>query len=1139
MASQLYHHQDPLSQDQWSGTSRHPNPLLGPRTPVSRVRLLVHTWFFLILFPAACLLSASAAFAAPATVRATTKTPVTAGGPTDATTGIPSPANSTVPNGILLVGLKNGVPDPLGLFTVTVRDLANNPLANISVEVDFANAPDIDIASSQPYSGLTVRCLQHSVSALTNVSGVASFIIVGSSAGRLDLGGGGALSGGARVRVGGTLIGSPTAATLDYDGANGVGGADVSAWLCDFASGTPYGRGDFDFNGSIGANDLTTLKNAISAGNSAESGSPTCLGGGGQAPAPILVSGGLTLGWSDCRQLGAGGDVLFACNTNVGNVHLIGAVTPPFDLTGVSTIEADIDIYNPSGVLPAWWQFQPGGCRSTTNSLFLTDPSNDVALTCTAPGFETLTLVSSIYPFNGDPNLARIRVTATMDAAGALLTSSDQNPVLDFVLNRTRTTGVPSCAGCSTPVEIALRSMSVYRGDVCSTPASARPADVFFTQTSGLNVAHWQSVTPSFPIHIDATALQNPFFKISVGACFDGSTVQNLSLQVGTYAFIACTEGGQFEFTVGPTGLIQYDSSLEGLVSGAGTTTLTVRDTQISLDARSAPAWTYRADSRACFPNSVVQTERLIPGIHGFSICAGSCIAFADVVLPFRVTGSGLVAYDPVQQGAFTGAGSSTLVVHSWTFPPRGDDEALSVGVFRIVVEPQFWGLMTGYPGYALVNGVHRLVSPMLIDFNTRIGRSSIHADGDAADLAGVPVGSAGTIVSDASFAIVPPGFAGPPGTPEVHTEIRSLNLVTSTPFGNAAVRAGTFAPTRPISPGEIEGSSLTSGLFPAESFFNVFAEVDLPGLGTLYNVAPLMVENSGVDCFPPVVVYQHRHTGPVPVLFKAADTQIPQRWQAGDQLGWLVLAGHGMNWDTVTTRPANGTFGARPLSANSISEFLAIVNAEPEMADTATLVVDVHDVVVSASPSAFTQAAFRDSILNGIDAAAALGKAGNPCAGLFTATRIHQRVDSLAFPPDWVTDQAVRRTLADRILGLSAQLLAQANQSGGCVGTAGTPPGPKPTHLALLGVQPNPSFGRATVRYAVPQRERVNLSVFDLGGRLVRTLVDTEMEPGTYEAVWDGHQDRAGGRVVSSGAYFMRLTAGGRSFTHRLVIIH
>jgi hypothetical protein len=54
----------------------------------------------------------------------------------------------------------------------------------------------------------------------------------------------------------------------------------------------------------------------------------------------------------------------------------------------------------------------------------------------------------------------------------------------------------------------------------------------------------------------------------------------------------------------------------------------------------------------------------------------------------------------------------------------------------------------------------------------------------------------------------------------------------------------------------------------------------------------------------------------------------------------------------------------------------------------------------------------------------------------------------------------------------------------------------------------------------------------------MVRSLVDAELAAGTYQAVWDGHQDRAGGRAASSGAYFVRLSAGGVMQTMRVVIV-
>jgi hypothetical protein len=233
-------------------------------------------------------------------------------------------------------------------------------------------------------------------------------------------------------------------------------------------------------------------------------------------------------------------------------------------------------------------------------------------------------------------------------------------------------------------------------------------------------------------------------------------------------------------------------------------------------------------------------------------------------------------------------------------FPPRGDDTTESLGSFRILVNPVFQNLMNGYPGYDPATA--RLESPILYDPVTVIGRSDAHVDGDATDeIDGAEVGTAGTIISDGDFSMVPPGFEGPAGTREVHTEVRTLNM---THASGAAVRAGTTAPDQPISPGEVESKSDDSGDpnqdFPAESFFDIFVEVDLPQAasfpgGTLYNPNPLLIFNDNLDRFPPKVVYIHGKSSWVWVLFKKDDPG--GAWSANDVFGVLVLAGHGIGY--------------------------------------------------------------------------------------------------------------------------------------------------------------------------------------------------------------------------------------------------
>jgi flagellar hook assembly protein FlgD len=69
--------------------------------------------------------------------------------------------------------------------------------------------------------------------------------------------------------------------------------------------------------------------------------------------------------------------------------------------------------------------------------------------------------------------------------------------------------------------------------------------------------------------------------------------------------------------------------------------------------------------------------------------------------------------------------------------------------------------------------------------------------------------------------------------------------------------------------------------------------------------------------------------------------------------------------------------------------------------------------------------------------------------------------------------------------------------------------------------------FGReAVVRFAVGRPGPVELAVFDVLGRRVRTLEKSELEAREYRRFWDGRDD-AGVRV-GSGVYFYRLKADG-----------
>jgi hypothetical protein len=98
------------------------------------------------------------------------------------------------------------------------------------------------------------------------------------------------------------------------------------------------------------------------------------------------------------------------------------------------------------------------------------------------------------------------------------------------------------------------------------------------------------------------------------------------------------------------------------------------------------------------------------------------------------------------------------------------------------------------------------------------------------------------------------------------------------------------------------------------------------------------------------------------------------------------------------------------------------------------------------------------------------------------------------------------------------------------------TPVKDTPTKFALFDAVPNPFNPRTTISFALPAASHVELSVYDVSGRLVATLLDENRPAGTHRVEWDG-RNRAGERVAS-GVYLYRIQAGGFTDTKRMVLL-
>ncbi|NOS84662.1 MAG: T9SS type A sorting domain-containing protein [Ignavibacteria bacterium] len=88
-----------------------------------------------------------------------------------------------------------------------------------------------------------------------------------------------------------------------------------------------------------------------------------------------------------------------------------------------------------------------------------------------------------------------------------------------------------------------------------------------------------------------------------------------------------------------------------------------------------------------------------------------------------------------------------------------------------------------------------------------------------------------------------------------------------------------------------------------------------------------------------------------------------------------------------------------------------------------------------------------------------------------------------------------------------------------------------KPKKFALGQSYPNPSNPKSNIDFQLPERTKVNISVYNLLGQLVSTLVNDELDAGIYTAEFNGNN-------LSSGTYIYRITAGSFTEVKKLILV-
>ncbi len=114
---------------------------------------------------------------------------------------------------------------------------------------------------------------------------------------------------------------------------------------------------------------------------------------------------------------------------------------------------------------------------------------------------------------------------------------------------------------------------------------------------------------------------------------------------------------------------------------------------------------------------------------------------------------------------------------------------------------------------------------------------------------------------------------------------------------------------------------------------------------------------------------------------------------------------------------------------------------------------------------------------------------------------------------------------------------LANVAAAGGGSGavTAVEPVVPRST-LALGQNSPNPFNPSTRIGFSLPQAGDVTLAVYDLSGRLVRTLLDSRQTAGAHAVRWDGRDDD--GSQAASGIYLYRLITDEGTLARKMILV-
>ena len=89
--------------------------------------------------------------------------------------------------------------------------------------------------------------------------------------------------------------------------------------------------------------------------------------------------------------------------------------------------------------------------------------------------------------------------------------------------------------------------------------------------------------------------------------------------------------------------------------------------------------------------------------------------------------------------------------------------------------------------------------------------------------------------------------------------------------------------------------------------------------------------------------------------------------------------------------------------------------------------------------------------------------------------------------------------------------------------------------NIDKITITPNPLSNSTTISFSLSNTQKVSINIFDMNGRLVKTLLNSELQQGTHQLVWNVKDEK--GNAVTAGIYFLRMQIGNSVETKKIIV--